>query len=553
MSTMPEPSRISFPTMAVAVPVLGVAMILFLGILPAPGLAQAWQGEQRLTGVVLDEDEKPLRGAEVRLVLADAPSQGPPPTRTNAKGRFTLARLAAARWQITITAEGYIRSEGWAQTAPGRIAPLRVMLQPLSIVTPSMAENPGSVMSWLEKGNSLLEQGRPAEARKEYEKALRVLPPAEQPEVLRAVARTHYLEGDIDAAARALRHALVRAPGDDLSRRLLLGLLEGAGRGAEARRFIDRLDAEGPEILRRELEPILAARGEKKGRGREEPPLVAPEAGRTGAYRTSFREQSPLSDLAVYAERHGQSPEEIRALDPQAAAYDLTRETFEVVVPELGNPPGGNAADGDAAGEDAAWGLFVWVSPTPAGRTARPENLAVLAEKRLIWVGANNAGNRRPRWDRIGLALDAAHNLQKLYPIDPRRVYAGGYSGGGRITSALAVLYPEVFRGGFSFFGVDFYRDVPVADKPGAVWPAAFPKPPPLRLEPIAETSRLVFLTGERDFNRAQTRIFHRLYQEDGFRHVTYLEIPGADHYFGIRGEWLARGIDALDHDHDPP
>ena len=63
----------------------------------------------------------------------------------------------------------------------------------------------------------------------------------------------------------------------------------------------------------------------------------------------------------------------------------------------------------------------------------------------------------------------------------------------------------------------------------------------------IRERNRYVFLTGERDFNRPQTRVFHRLYKKDGFRHVTYIEIPGADHYFGVRGEWLAKGIEALD------
>jgi poly(3-hydroxybutyrate) depolymerase len=43
--------------------------------------------------------------------------------------------------------------------------------------------------------------------------------------------------------------------------------------------------------------------------------------------------------------------------------------------------------------------------------------------------------------------------MRQLYSIDEQRVYASGYSGGGRITSGLALLYPEVFGGGFSVYG----------------------------------------------------------------------------------------------------
>jgi pimeloyl-ACP methyl ester carboxylesterase len=205
-----------------------------------------------------------------------------------------------------------------------------------------------------------------------------------------------------------------------------------------------------------------------------------------------------------------------------------------VVVPAGDPPPGG-------------WGLLVWISPGPFGGARRPETLAVLAKHHLIWVGANGSGNDRNRWDRWGLALDAAFHLQKLYTIDPARVYVAGYSGGGRAASALTMLYPDVFRAGLMVMGVDWYRDLAVPDRPGTHWPAPFSKPPRDLLELARTRSRFVLLEGERDFNRAQTRVIRRELENDGFRGVTYLEVPAMSHYDPVPADWLDKAYTALD------
>ena len=56
------------------------------------------------------------------------------------------------------------------------------------------------------------------------------------------------------------------------------------------------------------------------------------------------------------------------------------------------------------------------------------------------------------------LAFDAVHNMKKFYSIDESRVYVGGASGGGRIASALAVLYPELFHGGLYIIGANYFK-----------------------------------------------------------------------------------------------
>ncbi len=100
---------------------------------------------------------------------------------------------------------------------------------------------------------------------------------------------------------------------------------------------------------------------------------------------------------------------------------------------------------------------MVWVSPGPYGATRRTDVSDVLRKHHMLWVGANNSGNDRFTWDRVVLALDAAYNMNALYSIDPNRIYVAGYSGGGRMASALSILFPEVFRGSLMAVGCDSY------------------------------------------------------------------------------------------------
>lgn len=489
-----------------------------------------------------------MAGARVALTPDEWPAGEPspvPPVRTGKDGRWAVARLAPGYWRIEIAAEGHHPTEGRVVVAaegPGR--EVRVELRSLDEVSPLFAESDpaGSVRGWLEKGDAFLAQGRSAEARAEYEKALRtpgVLGPVERAQVLEAVAHTRFLEGDRKASERALLAALLLAPKEEPLRELYAALLDGESRGAEARALLGRLDRE-PDAVRAELEADLAellSPSEEGLRGPDVPerPVLAPEAHRRGRFRTAFAERSPLSDPAVVVPRYGGTAEDLRRLDPADGRYELARETFELYVPSAYEPGSG-------------FGLLVWVSPHDFGGTERAELLAQLDARRLLWVGANGAGNPRSTWDRVGLALDAARAMTALYDLDPGRIYAAGYSGGGRVASQLAMLFPEVFRGALSLFGASFFRPVPVPDRPGHHWPPAFPEPAAETLPELRRESRFVLVTGGRDFNRAQTRAVARAMREDGFEGVTYLEVPGASHYQAFEdAERLGQALAALD------
>lgn len=508
--------------------------LLLAILLAAPLMAQTWVGGARATGVVTDLDDVPISGAVVSLELEDTPGPGPRPTTTDSEGRWTVPNLAVGRWRISVKAKGFRTSHGWIDLPSGGAGPgVTVALRPLSEVTPAFASSAQSADNWIEMGNDLLEQHHPERARAEYEKALTVLPRESWPEVLRAVARTHYLEASHEATMTALEQALGIEPADEIGRELYLAVASQAGKLVEAEAFLADLSAgqsPGDRVVEvATVEDPLAADARM-----DQLPVEAPVAGRTGRYRVGFTEAAPSGGLAQLLSRLGVDQTYVGRHDPQGGRYELREESFQVFVPA--NPP-----------PESGYGLLVWISPLPFGGFGREAVRDVLEEKGVIWIGADRSGNRRLLWYRVLLALDAVHNLAQYYPIDPTRVYAAGYSGGGRIASLLAQLYPEIFRGGFSLFGVDYWRPVAIPHMPGAHWPASYPAPAKEVMRRVKLQSRFVLLTGELDFNRSQTTAVYKQMVRDGFDAVDLIVIPGASHYHSVENRWLGRGVDFLD------
>jgi len=172
-------------------------------------------------------------------------------------------------------------------------------------------------------------------------------------------------------------------------------------------------------------------------------------------------------------------------------------------------------------------GLLVFISPTDSGG---PPGIykSLLDEHNLIWIGANGSGNRVRVARRVSLALLAAALADREYRIDSARVYVAGFSGGGRTASELAPEYAQLFRGAIYICGVNFW---------GGRKPA--------HLDQVRQ-NRYVFVTGSRDFNRAETRKVHRAYRRADVENVLLLDITGMDHSMpSIRN--LAAAIAFLD------
>ncbi len=242
---------------------------------------------------------------------------------------------------------------------------------------------------------------------------------------------------------------------------------------------------------------------------------LAADDPQTGSYHTTFTDRSPQSAIEFQARRFGWNMTQLRASEFEKD-YDLQNESFEVHVP-----------DSYKAGEN--WGLFVWVSP--GGRGNLHESWREVLEKhKLIWIGPNKVGNERAIWCRMGLAIDAVHNIKKRYDINPNRIFISGASGGGRISSMLGVCYPDIFKGGIYMIGCNFYREMTAPNTGGKVWHRGYAPPPADILAQAKKNVRHVLLTGEKDPNREQTKIYFDEFKKDGFQHVTYIEVPAMGH-----------------------
>lgn len=211
------------------------------------------------------------------------------------------------------------------------------------------------------------------------------------------------------------------------------------------------------------------------------------------------------------------------------AGIDLVKEKFQIIVPA-------------AYRHSEPWGVFIWISPgdTPA---IPAEWDPVLGVRKLLFVGAFKAGNPRNIFDRMRLAVAANAGMRERFNVDGRRVYVSGFSGGGRVASMLGVAFADMFSGALPFMGVNFYGDV-VADD-GRKYGANF-IPDAQVLEIARKSCRYALVTGEKDFNRANTKAVFEGYRKEGFASVLYLEAPGVGHQLPP-AVWLERGLDYLD------
>lgn len=275
-------------------------------------------------------------------------------------------------------------------------------------------------------------------------------------------------------------------------------------------------------------------------------PAQEGDAPQTGVFNTTFTERSPLSSRDRMAEvgRWDRS---------QMPDWDIADIEFQMVVPE-------------GYTGDEAYALLVFIHPYDDINATNPRAFffgrtvaEVLAEHKIIWVSFDDGGNGVLPNKRLGLALDAVHNVTDRYNIDEDRVYVSGMSGGGRMTCMAGIYYPQVFDGAIPIVGSLYFRQVPVPEDPElraiirpepgehAVWPRTLWPPRRQVLNAMKLEQRWVLLTGSQDYNMPEMRMhFEHGFERDRFEHAHYLEVPGMDHAFPD-ADWFERAIVLLD------
>ena len=220
------------------------------------------------------------------------------------------------------------------------------------------------------------------------------------------------------------------------------------------------------------------------GQGRQDDVRLDAPSPLAGAREIARRTQTPTTfdRMQRYVSGSG------RQLAEQTV--DIAQARFDVFVPRKPPPPRGYA-------------LLVWIPPQDAYR-APMDWMPTLEAHGMIYVSPREAGNEAIVFDRrMPLALHAAHGIAARYPVDPERVFVGGFSGGSRTALRVALAYPDVFRGALLNAGSD------------AIGSTRLTAPPADLMRLFQTTVRLAYVTGAHDLpNRRADAASQRSMQE---------------------------------------
>ncbi len=274
------------------------------------------------------------------------------------------------------------------------------------------------------------------------------------------------------------------------------------------------------EDYRRLLEQLLTGLA---GVSNWDPPSIRMASGlslRPGPRASRAAESAPPTDLpAEPAVAPGHSeirtfPGEVPKIPGRNSRlnyeFDLSKEPALIHVPA--------SYDGSTP-----FGLIVFLPGDGPFTTAPRGWEKVLEQRRLLFVSPQNALNSRD-WDRrCALAVVCALKMRELYQIDPRRVYAAGYSGGACMAARLGYYHADLFAGTIQSCGSDFHRPVPAVkavplerDKRA---PYGLLEASAGEIKAARQKVRFVLITGPADFRYGHLQdIYAGGFAKDGFQ-----------------------------------
>ncbi|HVT43464.1 MAG TPA: tetratricopeptide repeat protein [Thermoanaerobaculia bacterium] len=227
----------------------------------------------RLHGEVVDEQNKPIQGAQVTVTSSRVPDV--PPAKTDRRGRWAVLLPIAGKWDIDINAEGYLPSLGTVNaTEAQRLPAIRTVLQKKPEPVPQPQEEvpvastvPPEAVAAVEMAEAYVRQAEGkatpedslrlgmsasiaplsvdekkalyAKAVGEYEKAQALLP--DHLELKKALARAYYGSGELKPAIGLLKQVHAAEPENSGISLLLINLLAESGDLEGARQILDGL------------------------------------------------------------------------------------------------------------------------------------------------------------------------------------------------------------------------------------------------------------------------------------------------------------------------
>jgi tetratricopeptide (TPR) repeat protein len=150
-------------------------------------------------------------------VKLNLPSRGGGTTvKTDKKGKWALAGVAAGDWEVDVEAAGYAPQQGKFNlpVESARLKPLEIKMQKAGPPPPDPA-----LMSAVQKGDEAYKAGKYAEARAEYEKVL-ALKPELASTLHELIARCYSQEGNFAKAVEHLEKQIAAQP-DNVNARIV--------------------------------------------------------------------------------------------------------------------------------------------------------------------------------------------------------------------------------------------------------------------------------------------------------------------------------------------
>jgi tetratricopeptide (TPR) repeat protein len=204
-------------------------------LLPGVSAAQAWRGQGRVAGKVVDESRKPVEGVTVKAYLPEA--EGGTQVKSNKSGEWAVSGIGRGMWQLDFAKEGFeSRQVTVAVSEVSRLPPMEIALKrAVPVIDPNVEIKEGLV-----KAAELMNTKKFADARAIYEALIGKYPEAWQIQPL--IARTYYAENQFDKAIEHLRLGLAKDPENIEIKLLLANVLVEKGDAEEGKQLIASID-----------------------------------------------------------------------------------------------------------------------------------------------------------------------------------------------------------------------------------------------------------------------------------------------------------------------
>jgi len=137
-----------------------IALMVFLGLMCAGGaLAQAGRGKARLSGVVLDPNDKPVPAAKVTVAFTKEAGVKFEAT-TNKKGEWGIIGLGTGDWVVGVSAKGFAPAavKVYVSQLAAKVDKVVVKLEPEVKQTGSIQDE--TAFALLEEGNQYYKEGK---------------------------------------------------------------------------------------------------------------------------------------------------------------------------------------------------------------------------------------------------------------------------------------------------------------------------------------------------------------------------------------------------------